>query len=86
MASYSTPLVVTILPALPSVWPSGSIKGARVRGGMTLDLEWAQGKPTALIIKVDESVTARPVEIVYSGNIVSSFTTSGGISKSISFS
>lgn len=57
-----------------------------MRGGMTLDLEWAEGKPTSLNIKVDEGITARPVEIVYSGNVASSFTTSGGLSKSVSFS
>ena len=86
VASYDTPLVVTILPALPSVWPSGSIKGARIRGGMTLDLEWAQGKLASLNIKVDNSVIARPVEVVYDGNVIWSFTTSSGMSKSVSFS
>ncbi|KZT71231.1 glycoside hydrolase family 95 protein [Daedalea quercina L-15889] len=86
VASYSIPLVVTVLPALPSVWPSGSIKGARIRGGMTLDLEWTGGKPTSVNIQVDEDITARPVEIVYGGDVVASFTTSGGMTKSITFS
>ncbi|KAH9923863.1 glycoside hydrolase family 95 protein [Fomitopsis serialis] len=86
VASYSTPLVITILPALPDVWPAGSIKGARVRGGMTLDLEWAEGKPTLVNVTVDEGITARPVEVVYGGDVVTSFTTSGGLTKSIGFS
>ncbi|CCM03449.1 uncharacterized protein FIBRA_05582 [Fibroporia radiculosa] len=83
VASYSTPLVITILPALPDVWPSGYIKGARTRGGMTLDLAWEHGKPTSVNIVVDQNVQARPVQIVYNGNVLATFTTSGGITKAI---
>ncbi|TFY55805.1 hypothetical protein EVJ58_g8016 [Rhodofomes roseus] len=86
VATYSTPLAITILPALPEAWPSGSIRGARVRGGMTLDLEWGNGKPTVVNINVDEGVTPRPVEVVYGGSVVASFTTSGGLEKTINFS
>ena len=53
---------------------------------MTLDLEWAQGKLASLNIKVDNSVITRPVEVVYDGKVIWSFTTSSGMSKSVSFS
>jgi alpha-L-fucosidase 2 len=31
---------ITLLPALPTSWPTGSLRGARVRGGHAVDLTW----------------------------------------------
>ncbi|KXN85658.1 putative alpha-fucosidase A [Leucoagaricus sp. SymC.cos] len=70
--------------ALPSQWSKGSIRGARVRGGITVDLSWSNGKPTKAVFKVDKEIVSRKVQVEYGGKLLASFTTTPGLSKTIS--
>lgn len=44
---------IEFLPALPSMWPRGRVKGLRARGGVGVGIEWANGRATAATLVPD---------------------------------
>jgi len=46
---------IEILPALPSAWKSGSVKGLRARGGYLIDITWNKNKMKDIRIQAKQS-------------------------------
>ena len=60
---------IALLPALPSAWKNGTVKGIKARGNFTVNMQWREGKLTEA--KIYSSLggdcrlrTAQPVKIV----------------------
>lgn len=68
--------VVRILPALPSAWKEGSIKGLKARGNFEVDIEWLEGVLTFLTIR---SIDGAPLKLNYNGLTVEVRTTPGQV-------
>jgi alpha-L-fucosidase 2 len=50
---------IDLLPALPSGWPAGNVKGLRARGGYTVDISWQDGRLTEASVTSMETRTCR---------------------------
>jgi len=48
---------INLLPALPSKYPTGFVKGLRAQGACTVDIEWKDGKLMKSVIKSDKGGT-----------------------------
>lgn len=41
---------INLLPAIPDSWKEGNLYGFKVRGGATVDMKWAEGKPVEVCL------------------------------------
>ena len=64
-----------LLPCLPAMWPDGSVKGMKARGGFTVDMEWidstlAKATITSNAGRPCRLRTANPVRVVADGEAI----------------
>jgi len=65
MLLQSDDRVISLLPALPSAWPQGRVRGLRARGGLAVDMEWRGGALTRAMLAAD---SGRAVIVKSGGN------------------
>ena len=66
---------ISLLPALPSSWANGEMKGLRARGGFIIDLRWKAGKITNVTVHATQNGACQ----LRAGNIERSLTTKAGM-------
>jgi alpha-L-fucosidase 2 len=61
------PAEIYLLPALPSSWKDGDVRGLRTRGGFEIDVAWKDGKLASATVR---SVSGKRVNLHYGENVV----------------
>jgi alpha-L-fucosidase 2 len=58
---------IELLPALPSAWPTGFVRGLRARGGFEVDISWKQGALDGAVLRAKPG---EPFALRYRGRTV----------------
>ena len=62
---------ISLLPALPAKYPTGSVTGLRARGGYEVDIFWKDGVLTKAVIKADRTKRDEIIPVRYAGLVKS---------------
>lgn len=83
-ASLSDVFTINILPALPAQWKSGSIRNARLRGGLGVSFSWGPAPGiTSLTVSADANAAPRRMRVVHEGKELAAFNVKPGIQMQI---
>lgn len=74
----NSPYILDLLPAIPSAWPKGNIKGLRARGGFEVDISWEKGRLVKAKIQATKNGAFR---IFYQGKLSEVITLKKGETK-----
>ncbi len=72
------PYILHLLPALPSEWSKGQVHGLRARGGLEVDIEWANNQLKQATIRATRDSTFR---VYHNGQLSEAITLKKGESK-----
>lgn len=62
---------ISLLPALPAKYPTGSVTGLRARGGYEVDIFWKDGVLTKAVVKADRTKRDEIIPVRYAGLVKS---------------
>ncbi len=68
VASNEIPYIITLLPALPQAWSSGSLKHVHLRGGLKLDMDWEDQRPRNVQLHSGSASRNVRVTLVFGGS------------------
>ncbi|MDB4345747.1 glycoside hydrolase family 95 protein [bacterium] len=74
----NAPYILHLLPALPSEWSDGSVVGLRARGGLEVDIEWANNELQNATIRATRDTQFR---VYHDGDFSETITLKKGESK-----
>lgn len=73
---HSLPGKLYLLPALPSAWSDGHIRGLKGMGNVTVDIDFKGGKLAGATIAVSDP-RALPISVEYAGKVIANITATG---------